>query len=402
MKLKKLFFIMMICIFLNRPIAFAETEKENIFCWEMKDNISCELEIFSKHCICIERTTEQTLFEKDAYSPCAMASTTKILTGIIVIENCNLNDEVIISPNAASTGGSTLGIFAGQKITIENLLYGLLLRSGNDAAVALAEHISGSVEIFSECMNQKAKAIGLKNSHFITPHGLDQEEHYTTAYDLALLTNYALKNPTFLNIVGTKQITIQIGNDNRILNNTNELLGIVDGVYGVKTGFTGNAGRCLVTACKRNDLDIIVVVLGADSKKMRAKDSQKVIEYVFQNFLMVDTEKEIVNSFQSFQKHKTFEVCKSLNNVEYDYENVTNYICPIDKRKIAKLRTSIYCLEKLDAPLKQDIIIGKIRLICEDKILYELNIYLNKKINRIDWKNYLVIFVKKYITFYKI
>ena len=402
MKLKKLFFIIIICVFLNQTIALAAMENEDSYLWEKTENISCELEIFSKHCICIERKTEQVLFEKDAYSPCAMASTTKILTAIITIENCNLNDEVTVSRNAANTGGSTLGIFAEQKITIENLLYGLLLRSGNDAAVALAEHISGSIESFSECMNEKAKAIGLKNSHFITPHGLDQEEHYTTAYDLALLTNYALKNPTFLRIVGTKQITIQIGKYNRILNNTNELLGVVNGVYGVKTGFTGNAGRCLVTACKRNDLDIIVVVLGADSKKMRATDSQNVIEYVFQNFLMVDTEEEIKNFFQYFQNQKSFKIGKSLSNIEYGYEKRTNYICPIDKRKILKLRTSIYCLEKLDAPLKQDIIIGKIRLICEDKILYELNIYLNKKINRIDWKNYLSIFVKKYITFYTI
>lgn len=389
MRLRRIFAIFMILILLGDSNSFAIEE-------------NYEPEVLSRHCICIERTTGQILYEKDAYTKCAMASTTKILTGIIIIENCNLNDEVIISKRAANMGGSTLGIREGEKITVESLLYGLLLRSGNDAAVSLAEFASGSVEDFSNIMNLKAKEIGLKNSSFVTPHGLDDENHYSTAYDMAVLANYALKNEVFARIVNTKQITIVVGKNQRLLNNTNELLGNVNGVYGIKTGFTGEAGRCLITACKRGNLDIIIVVLGADTKNIRGADTKKIINFVFGNFEMVDTEKEIEEIFESFKNTKKIQTLKTLSKVEIDYKSLENYICPIDKNKISKLRTSIYCLYTLEAPIKNKTVIGKMRLICDDRILYEIDIFLDKNIDRINWKEYLSIFVKKYITFYSI
>ncbi len=371
------------------------------FCFAENENNDLP-ETYSKHIICIERTTNSVLFEKDAYTKCAMASTTKILTGLIVCERCNLQDIVEISKRAANTGGSTLGIKEGQKITVESLLYGLLLRSGNDTAVALAEHISGSVESFSGLMNERAKELGLKNSNFVTPHGLDDDNHYTTAYDLALLANYALKNEIFARIVGTKEISIMIGTNKRNLNNTNELLGVVNGVYGIKTGFTGNAGRCLVTACKRGDLDIIVVVLGADTKNMRGNDSKEVIEYVYKHFKMVDTEKEIENLFENYKNNQKIKALKSLNKIEIDFEKRDNYNCPIDKNNIGKLKTSIYCLSQIEAPIKSKTIIGKMRLIYDDKILYEINIYLDKKIEKIKFEEYLKLFVENYRSFYSI
>ena len=201
-----------------------------------------------------------------------MASTTKIMTATIIIENCNLNETVEISKKSAGTGGSRLGLKAGDKITIRDLLYGLMMRSGNDSAVALAEYAGGSIEGFAEKMNQKASDLGLNNTHFETPHGLDSDEHYTTAYELALLSNYALNNKIFAQIVGTKEYTITINGYPKQLSNTNELLGNLDGVYGIKTGFTNGANRCLVTACKRNNMDIICVVLGADTKNFRTQD----------------------------------------------------------------------------------------------------------------------------------
>ena len=404
--MKKLVVIILIVGILGqRNIVFADDELEEDMVWS--DNEVQEVEanvpsVLSRHCICMERTTGLVLFEKDAYTKCAMASTTKILTGLIIIENCKLNEEVTISKKAANTGGSTLGISTGQKITVEGLLYGLLLRSGNDTAVALAEHLSGSVEEFSVLMNERARQIGLMNSNFVTPHGLDNEEHYTTAYDLAILTNVALKNETFARIVETKQISVMIGNHQRSLNNTNELLGNVSGVYGVKTGFTGEAGRCLVTACKRNDLDVIIVVLGADTKSIRGSDTKKMINYVFENFKMVDTKKEMEELFSYFKNNQKIQTLKSLSNVEIEYTPRENYICPIDKNKVGKLRTSIYCLSQLEAPVEGKTIIGKMRLICDTQILYEIDIYLGKKIDRIDWREYLRIFVKNYITFYAI
>ena len=405
-KFFKLISIIMIILISFEVVCFAdddlEENVESVLVSSDSTDLTSEPKTYSKHIICIERTTNSVLYEKDAYSKCAMASTTKILTGIIIIENCDLKEEVEISKKAANTDGSTLGIKEGQKITVEGLLYGLLLRSGNDTAVALAEYVGGSVEEFSKIMNKKAKDIGLKNSNFVTPHGLDDDNHYTTAYDLAILTNYALNNKTFLKIVGTKQISVNIGGNQRSLNNTNELSGVVKGVYGVKTGFTGNAGRCLVSACKRDDLDVIVVVLGSDTKSIRGNDSKKVIEYVFNHYKMVDTEDEVKSLFDKFKNKENIKILKSLNEFNINYRKKENYIYPIDKNNVSKLKTSIYCLNKLEAPVKDKSIIGKMRVICEDKILYEVDIYLDKKIERIKFKEYLKIFVKNYISFYSI
>ena len=214
-----------------------------------------------RSCIVLDRASNKILVGKNEKKQVKMASTTKIMTATIVIENYDLSKTVEISKKAAGTGGSRLGLKKGDKISIIDLLYGLMLCSGNDAAIALAETVAGGIEEFGIMMNNKAKELNLENTHFETPHGLDSDNHYTTAYDLALLTNYALKNKTFLNIVGTKNYTITINGYPKNISNTNELLGNLNGVYGVKTGFTNGANRCLVTACKRENLDIICVVL---------------------------------------------------------------------------------------------------------------------------------------------
>ena len=240
-----------------------------------------EPEINSRAYVVIDRNSNTVLYGKNENTKRKMASTTKIMTAIIIIENCNLKETIEVSKKAANTGGSRLGLKTGDKITIHDLLYGLMMRSGNDAAVALAEYAGGNIEGFASLMNQKASELGLYNTHFETPHGLDSDGHYTTAYELALLSNYALKNETFKKIVSTKNYSITINGFPKELSNTNELLGNLEGVYGIKTGFTNGANRCLVSACKRNDMDIICVVLGADTKKFRTTDSIKLINYVF-------------------------------------------------------------------------------------------------------------------------
>ena len=190
-----------------------------------------------------------------------------------------------------------------DKITVNDLLMGLMLESGNDAAIALAEHIGGGVEKFADLMNAKAKELGLKNTHFAVPHGLDNEEHYTTALELAKITDYALKIEKFRNIVATKEYNVTINGYNKVISNTNELLGSLDGVYGVKTGFTNGAGRCLVTSCKRGELDIITIVLGADTKKIRTTDSINLINYAYKNYKVMNIE-NIIN--QKFEEWKRF------------------------------------------------------------------------------------------------
>lgn len=227
LKLKKLISIAFIIILFISPIAIADDKIDD----ETFDLTSLEasspidnINLLSKYALVLERSTNTVLFEKNGYDKTAMASTTKIMTAIIVLENSNLSDIVNISKKAANTGGSTLGIYSNTNMTMEALLYGLLLRSGNDCAVAIAEHISGNLENFSKLMNKKANELGLKNTNFVTPHGLDSTNHYTTAYDLATLTNYALNNEIFKKIVGTKSTTIQVGNNLKTINNTNELL----------------------------------------------------------------------------------------------------------------------------------------------------------------------------------
>ena len=258
--------------------------------------------INSRAAIVIDRNSNTILYGKNEKEKRKMASTTKIMTCIIVLENGNLNDIVEVSKKSAGTGGSRLGLKTGDKITVKDLLYGLMLCSGNDAAVALAEHVGGSIEDFSKLMNDKASKLNLENTHFVTPHGLDNDEHYTTAYELALLSNYALKNKDFAQIVGTKSYTVTINNYTKTLSNTNELLGTLNGIYGIKTGFTNGANRCLVTACKRGNMDIICVVLGADTKNFRTKDSIKLIEYVFKEYEPVNLNTLIKEKFDTWQK----------------------------------------------------------------------------------------------------
>ena len=407
MKLKNIFIIFIILINLLGNTVLADISlEEDVYIDEeslqTSTDITSDVKTYSKHISCRERTTEEILFEKDAYTQTAMASTTKIMTAIIVLENCDLNEEVSISKKAANTGGSTLGISEGTKISMQALLYGLMLRSGNDCAVAIAEHIGGSVEGFAQIMNNKAKELNLKNTNFVTPHGLDSVEHYTTAYDLAILTNYALNNEKFKEIVGTKQITEQIGDYPRSMINTNELLGVVNGVYGVKTGFTGNAGRCLVTACKRNDLDIIVVVLGADTKKIRGLDSKNVIEYVFENYEMVDTESIVKEAMDDFEKVKKINILKSNDKIKLELEERKTYRYPVNKNEISNLKTAIYCVDVINSPVLKGAKIGNLQLKSNDKILYSIDIVLSNDINRMKWNDYLNEFLinfKKYYCF---
>ena len=179
--------------------------------------VNSEVKLNSRAAIVLERNSQTVLYEKNSDSPRPMASTTKIMTCIIVLQNADLRKIVTISKKAANVGGSKIGLKTGDKITIHDLLFGLMLKSGNDAAVALAEEVGGNVENFAEMMNNKAKELGLVNTHFVTPHGLDASEHYTTAKELALLTNYALNIPKFKEIVGIKSYNLTINNQSRTI-----------------------------------------------------------------------------------------------------------------------------------------------------------------------------------------
>lgn len=357
---------------------------------EASSAVSKEPDTDSAHIIAIDRNSSRILFEKKAYEITPMASTTKILTAIIALEKCNLEDIVTISGKAASTSGSTLGITKNTQMSMRDLLYGLMLRSGNDCAVAIAEHIGGDTNNFSNIMNEKAKQIGLINSNFVTPHGLDDPNHYTTAYELAILTDYALNNKTFLEIVNTKTTTVICSNTPRTISNTNELLGNYDGVYGVKTGFTFGAGRCLVTACKKNNLDVIVVVLGANTKKIRTTDSVKVLNYIFANYENYDIQSIIYENFDEFKTYfkQNMTLEKSRDTIDLRLSPPQNTIFPLLKTEFSNIDFQIFSLNKLSAPINYDTKIGVLNVKTNNEILLDLDILINNNINRKTWQIY--------------
>ena len=209
--------------------------------------------------ILMDAATGRVLFERNADEQSLIASTTKIMTALVVCQQCNVLDRVRIPAEAVGIEGSSLYLREGEVLTVQDLLYGLMLHSGNDAAVALAIYCGGTVEGFAELMNDKARALGLENTHFVNPHGLDAAEHYSTASDLAVLAAYAMEDPIFRQTVSTKTVTA----GERSLRNHNKLLWQVDGAEGVKTGFTKAAGRILVSSASRNGRRLVAVTINA-------------------------------------------------------------------------------------------------------------------------------------------
>lgn len=353
----------------------------------------------SRSCVVIDRNTNTVLYGKNEIQKRKMASTTKIMTATIIIENCNLDESIEVSKKAAGTGGSRLGLKTGDKITIRDLLYGLMLCSGNDAAVALAEYTGGSIEGFAELMNKKSSELGLTNTHFESPHGLDSDEHYTTAYELAILSNYALNNTTFAQIVGTKEYTVIINGYPKQLSNTNELLGNLEGVYGIKTGFTNGANRCLVTACKRNNMDIICVVLGSDTKKFRTQDSIKLINFIFDNFEPVNIKELIENKFEKWKNENLNNIVINkgvTQNINLEIENIDKAIIPIRKDLINSININIYCPLYFEAPIASNSQIGNINISISDNINFNYKIYNSFEIKHKSWNIYLFEIFKNY------
>ncbi len=221
------------------------------------------LDVSARSAIVIEAETGRVVFEKDADTRRPMASTTKIMTALVAIESGDLSREIIVDAAAEGVEGSSIYLCAGDKITLEALVWALMLESANDAATAIAVGVAGSVDAFADLMNQKAAELGLCDTHFTNPHGLSDDDHYTTARDLAKLTAAALENETFKTIVSTASHRIEYGESVRNLHNHNKMLRLYDGALGVKTGFTKASGRCLVSAAERDGMTLIAVTLNA-------------------------------------------------------------------------------------------------------------------------------------------
>lgn len=251
----------------------------------------------------------------------------------------------------------------------------------------LAETIGGSKEGFADLMNKKAKELKLENTHFVTPHGLDNGDHYTTAYELALLTDYALQNDKFAKIVNTKTYTITINGSPKTINNTNELLGTLAGVDGVKTGFTNNAGRCLVTSTTRNNWQIITCVLGADTKKFRTKDSLNLIEYTFKNYELVNIKEMIENEFEKEVKimKKNIEIEKGMtDDLSLKLDEIPYDVYPVKKDNIKDVRCNIDIINFIKAPVHKDDIVGNLQFYIGDKEIFNVDIISEVEIKKKD------------------
>lgn len=239
------------------------------------------LAVSAKSAIAIESGSHNVIFEKNAYEKLPMASTTKIMTALVVLETLPLDHVFTIDPTAVGTEGTSAYLQKGDTLTVENALYALLLQSANDVAVGLAIEVSGSIEKFASVMNQKAKELELSDTSFANPSGLPNDNHYTTAYDLARLGAVCLDNADFARIVSTKSITVSISGKDRTFVNHNRLLSLYEGAIGIKTGFTKESGRCLVGACKKDGVTVVTVTLSAPNDW---KDHSSMFDYAFSQY----------------------------------------------------------------------------------------------------------------------
>ncbi len=240
-------------------------------------------EISAQAAILIEASSGDVIYEKNAYERLPMASTTKIMTALVALEYGDLSKPVRVAEAACGVEGSSIYLSAGEELTLGDLVYALMLESANDAAAAIAYEVAGGIGEFAEQMNRTAESIGLTNTHFTNPHGLDDENHYTTAADLAKLMSYAMRNDVFREIVSTYKRTIPLRGDAgvRILLNHNKLLRISEDAIGGKTGFTKRSGRCLVSAAERDGVEVIAVTLNAPNDW---KDHQTLYEWGFSQY----------------------------------------------------------------------------------------------------------------------
>lgn len=254
-------------------------------CAVFRANASPEasLSLSAESAVLIDANSGNVLYSKNHTERMEMASTTKIMTALVAAESFDSKKTVRVSPEAVGVEGSSVYLYEGEQITMEELLYSLLLQSANDAATAIAIAVAGSVEEFADMMNARASEMGLDNTHFTNPHGLSDNEHYTTAYDLAIIASHALKNETVREIVSTYKKTIPIDSrcNPRTLVNHNKMLRLYDGAIGVKTGFTKRAGRCLVSAAERDGLTLIAVTLNAPDDW---RDHTQMLDFGFDSY----------------------------------------------------------------------------------------------------------------------
>ena len=331
-----------------------------------------ELVVDAKASLIVEVNSGKIIHENNARIENYPASLTKILTAILTIENCKLDEIATVSQSALSdipVSYVVAPLYAGEKIAIEDLLYALMLKSANDAAYVLAEHVGGSIDGFAEMMNNKAKEIGCTNSHFVNPNGIHDDNHYTTAYDMYLISKYAMENEVFAKIVSTYKYTLPASNkylkSNRVMENRNFFVNPSSKYYdknvkGIKTGTTSQAGNCLITEVSKNDLDIITVVLGAESQESKFAETKKMINYTFENYIYTKLHQK-GDVIKNIEVKRATKETKNLNLVISDELDVINNI----NTNVKEIEPEIILKDNITAPIQKGEEIGTIKYTIE-------------------------------------
>lgn len=321
----------------------------------------------------MEAGSKRVLYSKNMNEELPMASTTKIMTAITAIENCDdLDKPFEISPKAVGISGTSLYLRKGEVFTIRDLLYGLMLISGNDASVAIGERISGSTKEFVNLMNETAQKIGAKNTHFDNTHGLDSKTHYTCAYDLALITSYAMQNETFREIVSTKNTKItNADGKTRYLKNKNKLLTSLEGCDGVKTGFTDDAGRCYVGSCTRDGMTVVCVVLNCGPMFEEASTH---LNKAFEEYHLVD----LTSGYAYIDKIKVIEG-------ENDYVRIgtfEKYLYPLKADEFKKVKYTYQIQDSIEAPVTKGSEVGEIKIFIDKDLHFCEKVYTIENVRR--------------------
>ena len=360
--------------------------------FSQNSSLAVEPTIASEAAIVVEVSTGRIIYEKNSTKQMYPASTTKIMTAILTIENCNLTDMVTISESALSNipeGYVTCGLVAGEQLSVNDLLYALMLPSANDAAYVLAEHIGGSVEGFSNMMNSKAQELGCTATHFINPNGIHSEDHYSTAYDLYLIANYAMKNETFRTIVASKEYTLpateKYQSNDRVLKTTNNLLEESSNSYykyaiGIKTGYTSRAGDCLVSEAARDGLEFITVTLNGE----RFTDTKKLFNYAYDNYTLT----KIIEANSIVETIEVEKATKETKNLDVI---IDKSITVINNKSLdmSSVIPEVKYNEELVAPIKEGDIVGTIKYKVDD-IEYSANLLAK---NDVEKQTYTIYFI---------
>jgi serine-type D-Ala-D-Ala carboxypeptidase (penicillin-binding protein 5/6) len=332
---------------------------------EIVDRPNPDTFVKAKSALLIDIDSDEILWEVDSRKELPIASTTKIMTAILAIENGDLNDTVPIGKNVVKAGlQGGIQLAPGEKLLLKDLLFALMLNSANDAAVAIADYIGGSVEDFVYEMNNKAIKLGALNTNFTNPHGLDEKSHFSTANDLAIMTRYGLRNKVFADIVSTESKIIKRDSKKRIniVSNRNELLHSYYGSKGVKTGHTNSAGYCLVSAAKRDGVYLLSVVLGAKTQKSVFKQSGQLLDYGFSLY----SNKELL------KRGKVYKNIKSKYGEEISLTSDVGF--RLTTRNASKVRLVTWSDDNIELPVRTGDHIGKIAVLIDDRVVTTANL----------------------------